>query len=151
MNILKHPTKTFSARNTCIKKQINKVTGPVYVAPTWHLNHSSDRNQQTHTTKWPYLTKWLASFHKILQKLLLHRRNHDFCPYHRQGSAVLMASDVLVLKHETSTLRQSHNFISNDFKFGVGDNVMEVTSPTKVGSDLISGQDAKWGQHIWVL
>jgi len=39
----------------------------------------------------------------------------------RQGLAVLMASAVVVLKHETSTLRQSHNFISIDLKFGVGD------------------------------
>jgi len=37
-----------------------------------------------------------------------------------------------VLKHETSTLRQRHNFISIDFKFGVGDNVLEVTNPEKV-------------------
>jgi len=41
---------------------------------------------------------------------------------------VLMASAVVVLKHETSTLRQSHNFISFDFKFGVGDNVREDTA-----------------------
>jgi len=39
----------------------------------------------------------------------------------RQGLAVLMASAVVVLKHETSTLRQWHNYISIDFKFGVGD------------------------------
>jgi len=39
----------------------------------------------------------------------------------RQGLAVLMASAVVVLKHETSTLRQRHNFISIDFKYGVGD------------------------------
>jgi len=38
----------------------------------------------------------------------------------RQGLAVLMASAVGVLKHETSTLCQSHNFISIDLKFGVG-------------------------------
>jgi len=34
--------------------------------------------------------------------------------YHRQGLAVLMASAVVVLKHETSTLRQMHNFILID-------------------------------------
>jgi len=69
----------------------------------------------------------------------------------RQGLAVLMASAVVVLKHETSTLRQRHNFISIDFKLGVGDYVKEVTNPDKVGSGLISGRDATWGQHIRVL
>jgi len=46
-----------------------------------------------------------------------------------------MASAVVLLKHETSTLRQSHNLISIDFTFGVGDYVREVTSPTNFGSD----------------
>jgi len=68
----------------------------------------------------------------------------------RQGLAVLMASVVVELKHETSTLRQRHNFISIDFKFSVGDNVREVTNPDKVGSGPMSGQDATWGQHIRV-
>jgi len=36
-------------------------------------------------------------------------------------SRVLMASAVVVLKHETSTLCQSYNFISIDLTFGVGD------------------------------
>jgi len=71
---------------------------------------------------------------------------------HRQSLAVLMASAVVVLKHETSTLRQSHNFISIDLKFfGVGDYVMEVTSTAKFGSGPMSGRDATWGQHIRVL
>jgi len=51
---------------------------------------------------------------------------------HRQGIAVLMASAVVVLKHETSTIRQRHNFISIDLKFGVSDYVREVTSPDKL-------------------
>jgi len=51
----------------------------------------------------------------------------------RQGLAVLMASAVVMLKHETLTLRPSHNFISIDFKFGVGDYVREVTSRDKFG------------------
>jgi len=63
----------------------------------------------------------------------------------QQGLAVLMASAVVVLKHETSTLRQSHNFISIDFKFGVGYYVREVTSPAKFGLDPMSGRDATWG------
>jgi len=64
--------------------------------------------------------------------------------------AVLMASAVVVLKHETSTLRERHNFISIDFKFGVGDYVREVTNLEKVGSGPMGGRDAKWGQHIRV-
>jgi len=69
----------------------------------------------------------------------------------RQGLAVLMTSAVVVLKHETSTVRQRHNFISIDFKFGVGDYVREVTSPAKFGSGPMSGRAATWGQHIRVL
>jgi len=64
---------------------------------------------------------------------------------------VLMASAVVVLKHETSTLRQRHNFISIDLTSGVSDNVREVTSPDKVGSFPMSGRDATWEQQIWVL
>jgi len=63
----------------------------------------------------------------------------------RQGLAVLMASTVVVLKHETSTLRRRHNFISIDFRFGGGDYVREVTNPDKVGSGPMSGRDATWG------
>jgi len=59
-----------------------------------------------------------------------------------------MASAV-VLKHETSTLRQSHNFITIDFKFGVGDNVREITNPAKFGWGPMSSRDATWGQHIF--
>jgi len=69
----------------------------------------------------------------------------------RQGLAVLMASAVVVLKHETSPIRQRHNIISIDLTFGVSDYVREVTSPYKVGSGPISGRDATWGQHIRVL
>jgi len=68
----------------------------------------------------------------------------------RQDLAVLIASSVVVLKHETSTL-QRHNFISIDLTFGVSDNVREVTSLDKVGSGPMSGRDARWGQHIRVL
>jgi len=60
----------------------------------------------------------------------------------RQGLAVLMASAIVVLTYETSTLRQRHNFILIDFKFGVGDYVQEVTNPDKVGSGPMSGRDA---------
>jgi len=60
-----------------------------------------------------------------------------------------MASAVVMLKHETSTLRQSHSFISNDLTFGVGD--YEFTSHAKLGSDPISGRDDTRGQHMRVL
>jgi len=43
-----------------------------------------------------------------------------------------MASAVVVLKYYISNLRQRHNFISIDFKFGVGDYVREVNSLDKV-------------------
>jgi len=64
---------------------------------------------------------------------------------------MFMASALIVLKHETSTLCQRHNFISIYFKFGVGDYVREVTGPAKFGSDPMSSHDATSGQHIRVL
>jgi len=62
-----------------------------------------------------------------------------------------MASAVVVLKHENSSLRQSHNVIPLNLIFDVGDNVREVTSPAKFGLDPMSGRDTTWGQHIRVL
>jgi len=67
----------------------------------------------------------------------------------RQGLAVLMASASVVLKHETSTLRQRHNFISIDLKFGVSDCVRVVTIPAKFGSGPMS--EGHGGQHMRVL
>jgi len=58
---------------------------------------------------------------------------------------------IVVLKHETLTLRLSYNFISIDLIFDVGDYVREITSPAKFGSDPMSGRDVTWGQHIRVL
>jgi len=55
-----------------------------------------------------------------------------------------MASAVIVLKHETSTLRPSHNFISTDLKLGVGNNVTHFSNPAKFGEDRISGGAPKW-------
>jgi len=69
----------------------------------------------------------------------------------RQGLAVLMASAVIVLKRETSTLHQRHNFTAIDFKFGVGDYVREVTSHANFGSGPMSGRAATWGQLIRAL
>jgi len=60
---------------------------------------------------------------------------------HRQPGR-LKESTVVVLKHETSTLRQRHNFISIGFKFGVDDYVREVTNPDTVGSGPMSDRDA---------
>jgi len=54
------------------------------------------------------------------QQLLRVRQRKN----HRQGLAVLMASTVVVLKHEISTLRQSHTFISIDLTYGVSDYVI---------------------------
>jgi len=53
-----------------------------------------------------------------------------------------MASAVEVLKHDTSTLRQSKTFISIGFKFGVGYDVREITNPAKFGSGPTSGRNA---------
>jgi len=63
------------------------------------------------------------------------RPTRDRSVHHRQCLAVLMASAVVVLKHETSTLRQSHNCISIDVKFGVGDYVRDFNSPAKLDKD----------------
>jgi len=64
------------------------------------------------------------------------------------GLALLMASAVVVLKHEIQT--KSHSFIPINLTFCVGDNVREFISPAKFGSDPMSGRDATWGQHIRV-
>jgi len=68
-------------------------------------------------------------------------------------AALLMASAVVVLTHETSTHRQRHDFIWIDLKFGVGDYVREVTNPDKVGSGPMSGRDATWGNiaYTWTV
>jgi len=86
---------------------------------------------------------------KEFYKWLLHTTQPSQAAW--QGLAVLMASAVVKLKHETSTLRQRHNFISIDLTFGVSDYVREVTNPAKLGSDPMSGRDATWGQHMRVL
>jgi len=57
-----------------------------------------------------------------------------------QGLTMLMAYAVVALKHETSTVRQRHNFISIDLKFGVGDNVRKITNSDKVCSGPMSGR-----------
>jgi len=80
-----------------------------------------------------------------------HLANNNHRQPGRGGLAVVMASAVVVLKHETSTLRQKHNFTSIDLTFGVSDYIREVISPEKVGSGPMSGRDATWGQHIRVL
>jgi len=49
---------------------------------------------------------------------------------------------VVELKHETSTLRETHYSISIALTFGMGDHVREVTSPAEFGLDPMSGQDA---------
>jgi len=60
---------------------------------------------------------------------------------------VLMAYALVMLKHETSTLRKRYHFISIDLKFSVSDYVREVTSPAKFGVDPTSSRDATWGLH----
>jgi len=91
---------------------------------------------------WQYFTEQSSNTHPITWALLV-----------QAGLTVLMASAVVVLKHETetSTLCQSHNFISIDLTSGVSDYVKKVTCLTEFGSDPMSGRDATWGQHIRVL
>jgi len=91
--------------------------------------------------------RWGAAAVRCTSQCILSCRSASFC----RALAVLMASAVVVLKHETSTHRQRHHFMTIDFKFSVGDNVREVTSPAKFGSDPIGGRHDTWAQHILVL
>jgi len=106
-------------------------------------NHGIDKahppSEPAHEEKFSVCISFCCSYETELFWTILH------------GLAVLMASAVVVLKHETSTLRHSHNCISIDLIFGESDYVREVTSPAKFGSDPMSGRDATWGQHILVL
>jgi len=82
----------------------------------------------------------------ILNEFGPHSGHYESCQLSITGSpaalGVLMASAFVVLKHETSTLRQRHIYISINFKFGVGDYVREVTNPDKVDSGPMSCRDA---------
>ena len=62
-----------------------------------------------------------------------------------------MAMSQVVLKHETSTLRQRNIFGLIDFKFGVSKYVGEVTNPAKFGEDPMCGQVSARVQHIRFL
>jgi len=53
----------------------------------------------------------------------------------RQGLAVLMATAVVVLKHETSITYQSHIYESIDSKFGQGNKVTRFSNSAKFGED----------------
>jgi len=55
-----------------------------------------------------------------------------------------MATAVVVLKHETSTIYQSHIYESIDLKFGQGDYVMRFSNPAKYGEDRFSGGAPTW-------
>jgi len=55
-----------------------------------------------------------------------------------------MASVVVVLKHGTSTLHQSHNFSSIDLKFGVDDYITRFSNPAQFGENRISGGAPTW-------
>jgi len=63
----------------------------------------------------------------------------------RQGLAVLMASAVVVQKHETSTLCLSHNLII-DLKFGVIDHVREFTNRKFQPCQIWFGSD-EWSRR----
>jgi len=80
----------------------------------------------------------------VTERSVLQNYDRMRLPCITTGLAVLMASALLVLKHETSTLRQSHNFISIDLTFGVGDYGREVTSPAK----FWFGSDERSRRHV---
>jgi len=61
-----------------------------------------------------------------------------------QGLVMLMATAVVVLKHETSTTYQSHIYESIDMKFGWGDHVTRFSNPAKFGEDRVSGIAPTW-------
>jgi len=90
--------------------------------------------------------KIIMSFHFVVGRPLLGRFQHlAFFAITVSPAGLSRVNGVrrtVVLKHETSTLRQKHNFISIDFKFGVGDYVCEITNPDKFGSGSMSGRDA---------
>jgi len=62
----------------------------------------------------------------------------------RQGLAMLMATDVVVLKHETLTTYQSHIYESIDLKFGWGDYDTRFSNPAEFSEDRISGGAPTW-------
>jgi len=67
---------------------------------------------------------WFDSFYVRIFRALISQAA-------RQGLAVLMATAVVVLKHETSTTYQSHIYESIELKFGLGDNVTRFSNPAK--------------------
>jgi len=70
-----------------------------------------------------------------------HTRFRNACSSQaaRQGLAVLMASAIVVLKHETSTTYQSHIYKSIDLKLGYSDYVTSFSNPAKFSEDRCSG------------
>jgi len=84
-------------------------------AIAWRIN--ARITLPTLAENWQHLVcslPWLRSYYSVMT-----RHPADSSLSAREGLAVLIASTVVVLKFETSILRQSHNFISIVIKFGV--------------------------------
>jgi len=65
----------------------------------------------------------------------------------RQSFTVLMASTVVVLKHETSALRQNHNLISIDFTFPKHEFQMPIATTALIfGVVVITSQRGSAGR-----
>jgi len=114
----------------------------------WHSVYECTCNGETRVQQYMSCYILVTNFTHWCHPQMEVKRKYTFGPNiyisqaAQQGLVVLMASAVVVQKHETSTLRQSHNFISIDLTFGVGDYVREATSPAKFGSDPMSSRDA---------
>jgi len=90
-----------------------------------HKQLSTCQLQELHTIyalQFRALERTWLELGKNLGRTLLEVARIPRQVYHRQPASV-------VLKHETSTLRQRHTFISIDLKFGLSDNVREVSEP----------------------
>jgi len=111
----------------CIKMYLSKLTIVNSVVHTCMVMHGCWK-----VLDFSYLCTFLLASERFLQRFA-----HQSASLAARQAALLMASAVVVLKHETSTLCQRHNFISIDFKFGVGDYVRDYHIPWQswFGSD----------------
>ena len=94
----------------------------------------------------PPETKWLSNFPFaiLLNAVLLPITGSPAGLCRVNGDGQCSAKMV------TSTVHQSHNYESFDFKFGKGYNVMWFTNPAEFGYDCISGGAPTWWWNMGV-
>jgi len=68
--------------------------------------------------------------------------------FHISCLLMLMATAVVVLKHETSTTYQSHIYQAIDLKFGKSDYVTRFSNPAKFSEDRFSGGIVKYTGRV---